>query len=191
MSFNCIQKKIWEHKEFFVLAILVFALYSLISFPNHYFFRTSSTDLGAKTQALYSVITGKIPMYRFGGNYEVNTFADHFSPILFLFAPFVLLFGSYTLLGIQVVFLIIGGLGVYKYALYKSEQNKILSVIISAFYFCSFGVINALEYDAHYNVIVAGLVSYVILYYEKNKKGPLIFFFLLIILAKENMSFWL
>ena len=42
-----------------------------------------------------------------------NLLADHFDLYLILFAPLSLIFKTYTLLIVQIVFILIGGMGIY------------------------------------------------------------------------------
>jgi uncharacterized membrane protein len=121
---------------------------------------------------------------------EMNYFGDHFSPITILYAPFYYLFKSYTLLIIQILAILFGGLGIYRYASEHFSGNKIPLLILLHF-FGIWGIYSALAFDFHNNVVAAMFVPWMVLYYEKNDRKWFLFFFILILLAKENMSLWL
>ncbi|MBD79048.1 MAG: hypothetical protein CL840_09030 [Crocinitomicaceae bacterium] len=96
--------------------ILVFgAIYCLISLTNHYNFRTSALDLGLYTNALYDYVHFQWNDSSVFKMYNENLLADHFDLYLILFSPLSLLFGTYTLLVVQIIALLIGGIGAYRF----------------------------------------------------------------------------
>ena len=102
---------IWDKKIKLQLAFTLggFAvLYTLISFLNHYLFRTYALDLGLYTQALDVYMSGNMPTTSmFQEDYKV-LLADHFDFYLPLFSPLKFIFGTYTLLVVQIFDLRIG-----------------------------------------------------------------------------------
>jgi uncharacterized membrane protein len=117
-------------------------------------------------------------------------FSDHFSPITIFFSPFYYIFGSYTLLIIQIISILFGGLGIYKYVSISHSNSKI-PLILTIQFFCIWGIYSALSFDYHNNVIAAMLVPWLIYYYEKSNKKMFLVFCILIILTRENMALWL
>lgn len=173
------------------IIVSIFALvFGLSSFPNHYFFRTFSLDLGMFNQAMYDFAHLRSNHFTLDPTaLEINYFGDHFSPITLLYAPFYYLFGSYTLLIIQIGAILFGGLGLYKYACKELASEKLALWLILHFY-CIWGIYFALSFDFHNNVVGAMFVPWIVYYYEaKNTKMTLFFYFLLLI-AKENMALW-
>jgi uncharacterized membrane protein len=174
-----------------VLVILFFGIiYSLISLVNHYNFRTYSLDLGIYNQALYhyahfSFNNNTILSPDFG-----NILSDHFELLIPLFSPFYYVFGSYTLLIIQIVALLFGGYGIYKYVFFKTNQ-KGLSIAAMLQYFLFFGVFSALSFDYHSNVIAASILPWFLYFFEKKQLKYAVLFFSLILLSKENMALWM
>ncbi|HOY30951.1 MAG TPA: DUF2079 domain-containing protein [Bacteroidales bacterium] len=172
--------------------VIVFALiYGSISLVNHFLFRTYALDLGMFNQALYCFSHFRANYFTLdvNGN-EVNYFGDHFSPITLLFSPLYYVFGSYTLLIIQIVFILAGGIGIYKYACIRHTSSR-LPVLLLFQFFCIWGIYFALASDYHNNVIAAMLVPWLFYSYEKDNKKLFLLFFLLILISKENMSLWL
>jgi uncharacterized membrane protein len=174
-----------------VLVSIFCTIYCLISIVNHNNLRTYALDLGMFNHAIYSFA-------HFRANYftlayegtEMNYFGDHFSPITILYAPFYYLFKSYTLLIIQIIAILFGGIGIYRYASAHFSGNKIPLLILLHF-FGIWGIYSALAFDFHNNVIAAMFVPWMVYYYEKNDRKWFLLFFFLILIAKENMSLWL
>jgi uncharacterized membrane protein len=184
------------HKGWFQHTVLIgiflsFAVvYGLISLVNHYQFRTSGLDLGMFNHALYDFA-------HFSNNHvtldllgtEENYFGDHFSPITILYAPFYYLFGSYTLLIIQILAVLFGGLGVFRYG--QISNKPFAAHIILIHFFCTWGIFSALSFDFHNNVVAAMLVPWLLYSHQKGDKVKFLIFFVLILLSKENMALWL
>ncbi|MFA8450814.1 MAG: DUF2079 domain-containing protein [Bacteroidales bacterium] len=177
------------------IVLFLFFVYACIYFveaiPNNYFFRNSATDLGGKLQAMYQIMQGNSPRFLMGlDGKDISYFADHFSPIIYLFSPFVLVFGMYTFSFLQVVFILIGGWGIYYYAK-NFFQNKWFPVLSLFLFFNLYGIYSALGFEGHFNVLAAMLVPWLFLFYRKDKFIPFVLIFAFIILSKENMSLWL
>lgn len=177
-----------------LIVIFVFFLfiYASISLVNHYLFRTYALDLGMFNHAIYSFSHFKLDYFTLNVCVdEVNYFSDHFSLITILISPFYYLFGSYTLLVIQIVSIIFGGYGIYKYAQLRFDNNNNLALIIVVHLFSIWGIYSALSFDFHTNVLAAMFVPWLIYFYEKQEKRYFLLFFFLILISKENMALWL
>jgi len=172
--------------------LLLFAiLYSSISLVNHYNFRTAGWDLGLFNNAIYDYAhfhwndpTLLLP------NHIKNTLADHFSLLPILFSPFYWLFGSWTLLIIQIAGVLFGGIGIFK-LIHKLTQNDKLSVLATIFFYSLWGVYSALSFDYHDNVMAAMFVPWFIYFAICKRWGWAILFYLLILISKENIAIWL
>lgn len=175
-----------------ITVTLIFLLiYCLISFVNHINFRTSSLDLGMFNQALYSFshrkmnyftldLAGKSPIY----------FADHFSPLTLLYTPFYFLFGSWTLLIIQIASVILGAMGCYKVARLKLPTMKSPWLVL-LFFLAQWAIISALAFDFHNNVVAAMLIPWFFYFQMTKRRWAAILMFVLVLLAKENMALWM
>lgn len=172
--------------------ILFFAIvYSSISLINHYYFRTYALDLGMFNQAIYSFSHFKMNYFTLDiSGAEINYFGDHFSPITILLSPFHYILGSYTLLILQIIAILAGGYGVYKYAsLY--HQNDYIPLILVVHFFSIWGIYSALSYDFHTNVLAAMFVPWLVYFYTTKNTKAFLIMFILIMLSKENMALWL
>ena len=129
-------------------------LFAMVSLVNHYYFRTYGLDLGLYTNALYDYIHFHSNDSTFFLANSCNLLADHFDLYLMLFSPLVLLFGSYTLLVIQIVTVLMGMWGMYRLAgLYTNKGWLPLAAMLMVG--LSFGVWHALAFDYHSNVVAA------------------------------------
>ena len=174
------------------IAILIFAtiVYVDVSFVNHYLFRTYSLDLGAYTKCLYDFMHGVVNDSLVYRSDPVNCFASHFDLYLVLFAPFVYVFGTYTLLVIQIVSVLVGAWGILKLiGLYT--ENRIVPLFAVATFLSFFGVYHAFTFDYHSNVVATMLVPWFFYFFKKQRYICSSLFLLLIIIAKENLSLFM
>lgn len=180
--------------RWFVLAIILFfgAVYCSISIYNHYNFRTFAFDLGIKNQVLWDYAHGRMNyntiMPELNG--KVNVLANHFEPILFLFAPLYYLFGSYTLLLVQIAFILIGGYGAYKY-IAEISGDRIFAALGMSMFYATWGIFGALSFDFHTNVLAAVMVPWLFFAIQRKKHVIWILVLLLILLCKENVALWM
>lgn len=117
-------------------------------------------------------------------------FADHFSPITVLYAPFYYLFGSWTLLIIQIIAILFGAIGTYKLALHRLPNFK-YSYLLLILFLGQWAIVSALAFDFHNNVVAAMFVPWFFYFYFKNCKRWTLLFFVLILFSKENMALWM
>jgi uncharacterized membrane protein len=178
-----------------VLMALVLALYSSISLGNHSRFRTYGFDLGIKNQTLWYYSNGLFctsslisELEKPDGN-TVHILVNHFEIILIPLAPLIWITGSYTLLWIQALSLVLGGLGIYLIA--KDRLNAISGLAIALYFYTHWAVLSALGFDFHTNTLSASLFPW--LWYALEKKRFALFwlFALLMLMCKETVAFWL
>jgi len=175
-----------------IIVTLVYAgIYSSISIWNHYVFRTFAYDLGIKNQALwdyahlrmnYNTVLQEL-------NGEVNILANHFEPVIMLFAPLYYVFGSYTLLVVQIFFLLLGGWGIRRLIIHQSG-NEWLALTGMLVFYSMWGVFSALSFDFHTNVIAASVVPWFLTFAFEKRWVQSALILLFIILCKENMALW-
>ncbi|HNS13427.1 MAG TPA: DUF2079 domain-containing protein [Bacteroidia bacterium] len=181
-------------KNFFttpVLLSLLFAIiYSLVSLPNHYFFRTATLDLGLYTNALFDYAHLKLADTSPFKEHSAILLSDHFDPILILFSPLSWLFKSWTLLLVQILALVFGGQGVYRF-LMERFSNRNISITGMLVFYLHYSMFSALSFDYHSNVIAASMVPWFFLFLQKEEAKRFWLFFILILICKENMALWL
>ena len=182
-----------KKKRALILIFIAFTLlYTIISFINHSLFRTYALDLGVYNHAVYNFSQFKSAVFTLGidGN-EVSFLATHFSLITILYAPLVYIFGSFTLLVIQIASILFGGYFIYKYALNFLGNNPKLPYWILIHFFSIWGIYSALSFDYHDNVLGAMLIPAFVYYVEKRNMKLSALLLILILFTKEVMAVWL
>jgi uncharacterized membrane protein len=165
-----------------LILILFFAgFYANISIVNHLNFRTNWFDLGLYTHHIYNYSALNF------SDLKINL-SDHFDLFLVCISPLRYVFGQYTLLIVQIGFIILGSFGVF---LYSEQQlkNKQRSLIMQITFLISFAVISSVAFDYHSNVIAACLVPFLLLFYNAGHKIKFIITWLVIVITKENVMF--
>lgn len=182
----------YRPRSFAFLVILVFGtVYCLESLVNHYLFRTYAADLGIFNHALYSFShfrADHITLHLYGD--DPLFLGDHFSPLIMLFSPFYLLFGSYTLLIFQIISILAAGWAVYLFA-HDHTDKRWLPLLVMIHFYTLWAINSALAFDFHANVIAAMLLPWLVLFYFRGQKAGVLVMFVLIIIAKENMALWM
>ena len=186
MTLSNRQKNITLASVFIVAGVL----YCLISLVNHYLFKTYTLDLGLYNHAMYDYIHFQVDDCSMFMTVPRCILADHFDLYLMALSPLIYVFGSYTLLLVQIVAALLGGWGIYKLiGLYTDDDW--LPILATAAFFFSFGVIHPFSFDYHSNVLTAMMLPW-LLYFIKQKKFALAsIFVVLFVIGKENMSLWL
>src|SRR5690606_24943581 len=182
---SILKLKIHQHRHFILISILFFVIYSLISLVNHYHFNTSAFDLGIFNQTLYHYSHLQLGPNTVRG--VPILLADHFELILFLFAPLYWIFGSYTLLIVQILAVHFGALGLYLFIQHKTKDQW-LALGSTLLFYLSFGVMNALAYDYHNNVVGIMFLPWLFYMFELKKFKSYYLFLALFLITKENMA---
>ena len=177
-------------KAFAVVLTVAGMLYALISLVNHYLFKTYALDLGLYTHAMYDYTHFRVDDCSMFKAVPQSILSDHFDLYLIILSPLVYVFGSYTLLVVQIVAVLLGGWGVYKLIGLYSDDDR-LPVIASGVFFLSFGIIHAIAFDYHSNVLTAMMLPWLMYFLKKGKFGLSTLFVVLFVIGKENMSLWL
>lgn len=165
-------------------------VYCLISLVNHYLFKTYALDLGLYTHAMYDFLHGCIDDCSMFKDQPQSILGAHFDLYLFFLSPLVFVFGSYTLLVVQIVAVLLGGWGVYKLiGLYTDDDW--LSILATAILFFSFGVIHPFAFDYHSNVLTAMMLPWLLYFIKKRQFWLSSLMVVLFVLGKENLSLWL
>lgn len=179
--------------------LLFFAVYfGLITFVNHYLFRTSSDPLGIYSNALFDYAhfrandcTLLSPL-----NAELETpffdnkLSDHFNLIQFVFAPFYFIFGTYTLLIFQWIAVLLGGWGVFQFFRQKPFPEYFASMAMTH-YFAFFAWHSAFAFDYHDNVVGASALPWLFLFLKQERWKAFSLILLLAVACKENIPVFL
>ncbi len=169
---------------------LFLVLYASISWTNHFVFRTYALDLGAYTNALWDYAHFQFnDSLAFKAEPE-NLLSDHFDLYLPLFSPLSWIFGTYTLLVVQVGFVVWAGIMIKKLLLYRGLGEH-LSLGGMWLFYLFFGIYSAISFDYHSNVIAACILPAFILALHQKRLGVAWLWLAFMIVGKENMSLWM
>ena len=172
------------------ISILLYTLVlSYLAILKHYAFMSTAWDLGIYEQVLWSTAnTGRFFWYtpELAINPSCNFFGIHFSPILFLVLPVYAIFqATETLLVLQVFFLALGTIPLYKLVFYESRSHK--QALIFALTYLVFPPIHGVAlFDFHVQAFLPFLFFSAFYYFKKQEWGK---YFLFIILSLMVIEF--
>lgn len=90
----------------------------------------------------------------------------------------------------QILFILFGGVGIYKYILRYSNSKKLANLAIIHF-LSIWAIYSALAFDFHDNVVGAMFVPWFLYYVRYNKWGLASLMLVFVLISKENMSLWM
>lgn len=177
-----------KDRKAIVLLTLFGMVWAMIVIPNHLNFRTYCLDLGLYTHVAYDYAHGRMDMGTMFMKTPMPILADHFDLHLMLWAPLTYLFGSWTLLLVQWISVILGAVGIHRLAQHLySKRSALIALIV----FCiSWGIYSALSYDYHSSVVASMAVPWLAYAIASNRVKLSWFLLAFILVAKENMGFW-
>ena len=165
-------------------------VYCLISLVNHYLFKTYALDLGLYTHFMYEYAHFRRADLFMLDMAPQSALSAHFDLYLIILSPLVYVFGTYTLLIVQIAAVLLGGWGVYKLiGLYTDDDW--LPILATATLFFSFGVIHPFAFDYHSNVLTAMMLPWLLYFIKKQRFWQSSLMVVLFVLGKENLSLWL
>ena len=183
------QARLPDRRVALVLAIFGVA-YGLLSLVNHYLFRTYAFDLGIYNQAVWDYSHLRLEassVIRYN-----NLFGDHFTLFQPLWGPLYWLFGSYTLLLVQIGVILGGGYGAYRLHQLRTQGTQPgAALALLVLFLSTWGIYSALAFDYHDNVVAAMLLPWLFYWFEADRRGRATVVAVLIAVSKENMALWL
>lgn len=167
-----------------LLIILAFILYFLLSLARHNYFKTAAFDLGIYDQTVWLYSHFQPP---FSSLKELLQPADHFGPILILFAPFYWLYPNpATLLILQAFLVALSALPAYLLA--KKRFGEFFGFCILLSYLSFIGIQEAIKFDFHLATISVFFISWTY-YFAILKNWKYYWLFLsLALICKEDVS---
>lgn len=150
----------------FVIAIFVtfiFAASFYLSLWRHFYYGSSSHDLGIFAQATWQICTGNAPISSFLG---VHILADHASFFLYILsAPYCLLKSPSVLLFFQSLFVALGCIPLAQLGRHKGLDNLQIAAVLLAYALYPV-VINITLFDFHPDVLAVPLFFLLFLAFE-------------------------
>ncbi|MCB9184865.1 MAG: DUF2079 domain-containing protein [Flavobacteriales bacterium] len=182
----------WYSRRSTALTFLgVFALlYALIFVPNHALLRTYALDLGLYTHAAWHYAHFHMHDSTLFMEEPQPILADHFDLYLPLFSPLVHVFGTWTLLLVQWVALLVGAWGVRRFLL-AQDLSPGMALLGMLLFLLFFGVFAAIAFDYHSNVVATGVLPWFLLALWRGRHIRALVLFCLMLVGKESMGLWL
>jgi len=182
-----------RNAAFFLVLSLFAILHLFIVVFNHFTYKTFAYDYAVYNFAFFDFAHFKIspcPVYL--SPHPVTFLQDHFSLTLMLFLPLywilVPLFGTYTLLIIQWMIVVTGGIAVYKLICIKG-QNKVISLAAMIYYFLLYGRYASYQSDCNLVIIGSAVIPVFLYYFEKENLPGTLLAFVFLIISREDFSF--
>ncbi len=181
-----------RHVVLSLVFIIFGALHLQIAFFDHYLYKTNCYDFGVYNFAFRDFAHFRVspcPLYHWEGN--VTFLQDHFSLTLPILSPLYWImtpvFGTYSLLVIQWIFVMLGGYATYKLILFKLERFDLALYALLTYFsiYCRFAA-----HSADCNLVIIGSALLPVFYYffEKRRIIPLVLVFILLIVNREDVS---
>ena len=175
-----------NHPQAWIVPTAAFAIiYAALSLVGHYNFHTNAYDLGIFNQGLYHYAHGEL-----GPNtlrHVATLLGDHFELAPLLVAPLYYLFGTYTLLLVQITAILAGGYGVYR-LVSRETGSRVVAITALLIFYLFFGVYSALSFDYHNNVLGAMLLPWLLLTLRQQQFRAYYVLLGAFLLCKENLA---
>lgn len=178
-----------EHRNIILIGLLFGVLYSLISLVNHYCFRTYALDLGLYTNAAYKYAHLQLADSVMIKEFYEPILGGHFDLYLALFSPLTYIFGTYSLLIVQIIALVFGGFGVYRY--FQLSEHGRIPLYAAIHFYLFFGIYSALSTDYHSVVVASSLIPWFIISIHQNRKWLSALLLFLLLISQENVALWM
>ncbi len=174
-----------------------FIFYNFITVSLHNLFLTYGGDLGVFDQIVWNLSHFRPAMQTFhnisgylSNGFGQNFFSEHFSPILFLVAPFYWIWSDpRMLILLQNFIFVLGALPIYLLII-KETKNYYLGFCLAIIYLLYIGNQAALYFPVHFQVFALTFLAFAFYFARQNKK----MFYLFIILAlccQENIAIYI
>ncbi len=187
-SLNKFQK--WYHQSYThtALAWLIWiggmTITALVTFPNHYNFRTYGHDFGYVLGMFENISRGN-PL---GTVYYPGEVPHIFYTVYILGLPFYWIGGVWGVLVYQWIAIGVGAWGIYQYARRKVGSLAWLSML---HYWGMWGIYGALAYEAHPEIVGPCLVPWIFYALETKKRILLYALTVIALFSKNTVSIWL
>lgn len=169
-----------------VIALLFASVSIAISILRLKTYSTPNYDFGIFSNMYHHMKTGFLPITSCERDKFLSHFAVHFSPIFYVLLPIYCIFPSpATLLISQTVILYIGIIPLYL-IMKNHKLSHWATILVCVAYSAYPAITQACTYDMHENCFLLPLLLWMIYFYEKDKKIPLLIFLLAVLAVKED-----
>lgn len=178
-----------------ILFLLLGLIHLAIPLYNHFVFRSYAYDYAVYNYAFHDYAHLRItpcPIYQ--AYPPVSFWQDHFSLLLPLLSPLYWVLtpvtGTYTLIILQWLFVMMGGACTYWFIARRSK-GELLPLLAAAMYFLMHGRFSAHRADVNIAIMAASLVPVVIELFDRRNWKLFFSVSALLLISREDMSLWL
>jgi len=186
-SFLLRYRDAWPQVIAWGCVLLYIATFTWLAILRHASFNSSGFDLGIYDQVVWNTLHGRIFFYTTTGQPLLHL-SNHADPILFLVAPFYLIYsGPETLLFLQAAAIGLGGLPVFWLAREKLESDLAgISLLLAYLLFPTLEVVTL--WDFHPPALAVGFLMYAFYFLIKRRRGWFLLFAVLAMACKEHIA---
>ena len=171
-----------------VAILLYISIFSYLAILKHYAFKSTTWDLGIYEQVLWSTAnSGRVFWYtpEIAINPSGSFFGIHFSPFLFLVLPVYAIFQyTETLLILQVVFLALAAVPLYKLVLLERRSHR-QALAFASVYLAYPPIFEMIFFDFHVQSFLPFLFFFAFYYFKKEQWGRFLLFVVLSLMVIE------
>ena len=177
----------WPQLIAWGLVVLYIITFTRLAIQRHASFNSSGFDLGIYDQVVWNTLHGRIFFYTTTGQPLLHL-SNHADPILFLVAPFYLIYsGPEMLLFLQAAAIGLGGLPLFWLARDKLESDfAALSLLVAYLLFPTLAVVTL--WDFHPPALAVGFLMYAFYFLVKRKPVWFLLFSVLAMACKEHIA---
>lgn len=169
----------------FTWIVVLSILYATLSIVRHNHFQSGGFDLGLYDQTVWQYSRFLWP---YNTVKERFILGDHFTLTLPLLAPLFWIWGDTRMLLIfQAVWISASTYAIYKLCLHR-KFSRLTALCISIIYSLFYGIQAAVFFDFHPVVIAVGLIAWLVLFLETNRKKLFWANLIFLLLTQENMG---
>jgi uncharacterized membrane protein len=177
----------WPQVIAWLLVLLYIVTFTWLAIQRHASFNSSGFDLGIYDQVVWNTLHGRIFFYTTTGQPLLHL-SNHADPILFLVAPFYLIYsGPEMLLFLQAAAIGLGGLPLFWLAREKLESDfAALSLLVAYLLFPTLAVVTL--WDFHPPALAVGFLMCAFYFLVKRKPFWFLLFAVLAMMCKEHIA---
>jgi len=193
---NLINKSFQKNLSFYdyllIIVIFIFLIIAyIISIVKHNQFLSNAFDLGIYNQLVYKFSHFKYPastLYFTLNDNKVFFLGDHVTLILPFESLFYWILGKNVLLYLQILYIVGGGIGIYK--LINLRKEKIVALLITILFFTNYSIYGALNFDYHTNILGTMIIPWIFYFYYTSNFLLFCTFTIIGMFTKEDISIY-
>ncbi len=184
MTFNQKLKRLWIERGAYIMAVIFVAVMFTLMVLKHNAFNTRVYDFARFSQAIWNTLDGE---FLFSSIKYRSILGDHFSPLMALAAPFLLIWPDERLLFlVQVINVTVAGLILYK--MFREKRPELAPWFLLVF-FLNPALHEVTLFEVRRIVFALPFLALALYALSKHNRWLMLLGLLLALLAKEDIAF--